>query len=97
MRPAFMTILFARICRTSLTTNRAARRAAKQPGLRLEAMEDRLVPDAVAPGTSWNDGYYDQYGNLVGVTVTLNNSGPGWLDVSGGGGSVSVTPGAPPT
>jgi hypothetical protein len=63
--------------------------------LHAEPLEDRIVLDAVAPGSWWDDGYW-QNGSKVGVTVTLQNLGGGWLEVSGGGGAVSVSPGAPP-
>jgi hypothetical protein len=67
----------------------------KRPGLELLRLEDRIVPQGVAPGAYWDDGYF-QNGIRVGMTVTLHNFGSGWLEVSGGGGSVSVSPGAPP-
>jgi hypothetical protein len=67
----------------------------KRPGLELLRLEDRIVPQAVGPGGYWDDGYF-QNGYRVGMTVTLHNFGSGWLEVSGGSGSVSVSPGAPP-
>src|SRR5258708_6158348 len=57
--------------------------------LGLDRLEDRTVPTAVAPGGDWNDNYNNP-------TVFLHNGGPGWLEVTGGGGSATVSPGAPP-
>lgn len=62
----------------------------------IEALEQRLVLAVVAPGGWWDDGQDTPLGQRVGVTVSLTNSGSGWLTVTGGGGAVSVSPGAPP-
>lgn len=61
----------------------------------IEALEQRLVLAVVAPGGWWDDGQDTPLGQRVGVTVSLTNSGSGWLTVTGGGGAVSVSPGAP--
>ena len=90
-----MSSLLCRFHKSLFSLRHTVRPINNRTQLAFLSLEDRFVPDAVGPGGSWNDGHLDQYGNLVGITVTLNNGGPGWLDVSGGGGSVSVTPGAP--
>jgi hypothetical protein len=55
----------------------------------LSRLEDRTLMTAVPPQTAW-------YDNPAAPTVTVFNGGPGWLEVSGGSGSASVSPGAPP-
>ena len=90
--------LFSRLARRLFTPRAPRRRPLRRRAqLELVQLEERIVLDAVGPGGWWDDGHYDSYGNRVGVTVSLHNWGSGWLEVSGGGGSVSVSPGAPPS
>ncbi|MCZ2342583.1 MAG: hypothetical protein LC104_12450 [Bacteroidales bacterium] len=64
--------------------------------LGLTQLEDRIVLDAVGPGEYWDDGQWIN-GYKTEVTVALRNWGPGWLEVTGSGGAVSVSPGSDPT
>ncbi len=71
----------------------------RSTGLYAQPLEDRLTPAAVAPGMSWTDGSsgYPYPSTPVATTVTLYNSGATWLEVSGGNGHVTVSPGSPPS
>jgi hypothetical protein len=53
------------------------------------------VPTLVAPQGWWQDGTWTETGSTS-STVVLYNTGPGWLEVTGGNGKVYVSPGAPP-
>jgi hypothetical protein len=68
----------------------------KRTSLQLVPLEERIVLGAVAPGSWWDDGYY-QNGVRVGVTVSLHNLGSTWLEVTGSKGAVSVAPGTAPS
>lgn len=98
MRPWSVSALLSRL-RTSLLSpwRDAARSRGRTARLAVSALEDRLVPTAVAPGGAWDDGVVDAYGYKTGITVTLSNSGGGWLEVTGGNGAVSVSPGSAPS
>lgn len=65
--------------------------------LTFEALEERSLMAVLAPGMTWTDGSMmgpDPYsqGTYSPATVSVYNSGAGYLEVSGGGGAVSVTP-----
>ncbi|MGL4424089.1 MAG: hypothetical protein ACRCZF_25765, partial [Gemmataceae bacterium] len=57
-------------------------RSLQRSRLEMVVLEDRFVPAIVYPQSSWSDN----------TTVRLYNNGPGWLNVTGGSGSVSVSP-----
>jgi hypothetical protein len=96
MRRWSISSLMSRTRRAALSSRRPVRPIVNRTRLWVEPLETRIVPDAVGPGADWDDGHWVN-GVKVGVTVYLHNSGPGWLEVGGGGGAVSVSPGAPPT
>ncbi|HXG10998.1 MAG TPA: hypothetical protein VNK04_14660 [Gemmataceae bacterium] len=88
--------IFASLSRKFLDFRpRRPRTVRRRARLEVVPLEERVVPTAVGPDQWWNDGYYNSQGQWVAGTVNLYNNGPGWLEVSGGGGSVAVSPGAP--
>lgn len=83
--------ILSAMARTLLTRwARTPRGTVRRLRLGTEQLEPRLLMTVVEPHSCWSD-------DFVNPTVEVCNGGPGYVDVSGGGGSVSLAPYYGPT